>query len=647
MSSVSLLTGMEPEACHLGVRMRKGAVHAVVFLLAAEVAVAATEGGPISVPLPLFPANNWWSTDISSAPVDPNSANFITFINNGSVRTLHPDFGANAGVGYVYGFPYIVVDSNQTKKSVLFNPSANESDGVDHNTNTSFPFYPVPDEAITSVGWIEDGPPGNVDDRANSDRHMLMVDTTHNWLYELYSVFYDGANWTGASGAFFDMNSNNRRTEGWTSADAAGLAILPGLVRYDEVSGPNEIRHALRVTMRTTNGYVYPASHVAGNSAGALPMGARLRLKASKDISGFTPDVQKIFRAFKKYGLIVADNGTDMYVSGTYDTHWDNSVLNPQFAMLSANDFEVVKRGWRPARGDFGSDGNSDVVWRNNSTGGTAVWTMNGTTVTTGIPLASPDPSWKVAGVADFDGDGKPDILWRNSTTGDVGMWLMNGTSLVSATTIATVPNVWQIVGVGDVNNDNKADVFWWNGSTGDVVIWLMNGASPTGSLVATVPDLNWHIVGVGDFNGDGRTDVFWRNMATGENGIWLMNGTSIAVSTLTNTVADLNYQVVGVGDMNGDGRADVIWRRSGTGEIVFWLMNGAAPNGGMVGSVADANWRIDAVGDFDGDGQYDLLWHNASTGDVAMWLMNGLTIKSSGYVTTVGDLNWAVTAPK
>jgi len=154
--------------------------------------------------------------------------------------------------------------------------------------------------------------------------------------------------WHAGSGAFFDMNANGRRPDGWTSADAAGLAILPGLVRYDEVSSSNEIGHAFRVTVRATTGYVYPASHQAGSTPGALPMGARLRLKASHSLSGFTPDVQKIFRAMQRYGLIVADNGSDMYVSGTYDTRWNNNVLNPAFGALTAADFEVVTLGYRP-----------------------------------------------------------------------------------------------------------------------------------------------------------------------------------------------------------------------------------------------------------------------------------------------------------
>jgi len=276
---------------------RKLFVLVVAFVCLPAFAGPPVQGGPIPVALPLFPPNNWWNTDVSAAPLDPNSANFIAFINQpytNHVRPLHPDWGGDVGDGTLYGFPYIIVDGSQPKQTVTFD-FAGESDGV------GVPFYPIPAEAITQYGWIEEGPPGNVDDRSVSDRHMLIVDSTNNYLYELYNVFYDGTSWLAGSGAFWDMNTNNTRPDGWTSADAAGLQILPGLVRYDEVYGPNEITHALRFTVRSTNGYVYPASHNAGSTTGALPMGARLRLKSTKDLSTFPADVQKIFRAFKKY----------------------------------------------------------------------------------------------------------------------------------------------------------------------------------------------------------------------------------------------------------------------------------------------------------------------------------------------------------
>ena len=317
------------------------------------------EGGPLPQPVPEFPATNWWNLDISSAPVDPKSANYIAFINNGGTRHLHPDFGGDESPGSVniYGFPYVVVDGTGTsatpKVAVQFQYS-DESDGVNHSTGQSFAFYPVPTQAITQEHWVEGGAPGDVDQRNNADRHLLIVDRNSKYLYELYNVWYDGAQWQAGSGAFFDMNKNDRRPDGWTSADAAGLAIFPGLVRYDEVynaygTSVADIKHAFRVTVRSSNGYVYPGSHKAGSTSGALPMGARLRLKASKNISGFTPEMQKIFRAMKTYGLIVADNGSDMYISGTYDTNWDNNVLNPAFGALSASDFDVIQLGWNPA----------------------------------------------------------------------------------------------------------------------------------------------------------------------------------------------------------------------------------------------------------------------------------------------------------
>src|SRR5918996_2114707 len=313
-------------------------------------------GGALPQPLPLFPPDNWWNLDISNWPVATNSASYISFINNGGTRRLHPDFGGNAGSGFsIYGMPYATV-TNVTSgdlKAVQFQYS-DESDGVDHATNTSFPFYPIPAEAITQPYWIEGGDPGNVDLRSSQDRHLLIVDRDRNYLYELYNVFYNitQGKWFAGSGAFFDMNTNNRRPDTWTSADAAGLAILPGLVRYDEVFDPTltEIRHAFRVTVRATNGYVYPASHRAGSTAGALPMGARLRLKASVDVAQRTsdPNIQKIFRAMQKYGLIVADNGSDMYITGTYDTRWNNDLLNPAFSNLTASDFEVIQLGYNP-----------------------------------------------------------------------------------------------------------------------------------------------------------------------------------------------------------------------------------------------------------------------------------------------------------
>lgn len=316
-------------------------------------------GAALPAPLPLFPPDNWWNLDVSVAPVDTNSANYIAFINNGGTRRLHPDFGGEASPGSedIYGMPYAIVDGSQPKQAVTFD-YWDESDGVNAATGQGIPFYPIPTQAITQPHWIEGGAPGNVDQRSGSDRHLFVIDCTNRFLYELYNVWYDAslAQWHAGSGAFFDMKTNHRRPDTWTSADAAGLAIFPGLVRYDEAWNPSvgDIGHAFRVTVRATNGYVYPASHRAGGTSGALPMGARLRLKT--DVGGLDPalrtsdpNIRKIFRAMQKYGLLVADNGSDMYITGTFDTRWNNGILNPAFATLSASDFEVVQLGWNPA----------------------------------------------------------------------------------------------------------------------------------------------------------------------------------------------------------------------------------------------------------------------------------------------------------
>jgi hypothetical protein len=285
---------------------------------------------------PLFPADNWWNQDISGAPVDPASGAYINWI--GASDTLHPDFGPPP-----YGLPYITVGRNQPRVTIGLFKYASESDaGVPGEA----PGYPIPDEARTMPNYIEGALPGGGD---SGDRHMLIVDRDRWILYELYAAKWNAkANyWEAGGGAIFDLSSNARRPEGWTSSDAAGLAVLPGLVRYDEVFGAGDIRHAFRLTLRDCNGYVWPASHVAGRTPGAPPLGMRMRLKAHVDLSGFSAPTRKIFEAMKRYGLIFADNGEDMYITGTMDARWNNDDLNPAFRRLRASDFEVVQLGWR------------------------------------------------------------------------------------------------------------------------------------------------------------------------------------------------------------------------------------------------------------------------------------------------------------
>jgi len=318
-------------------------------------ALLAATGALVSAALPpaltgslngrlVFPASNWWNKDVSQAPLDPNSAAYINFIsgrtssNPTATRRVHPDFGPSP-----YGFPYVVVSGDQPLVRPTWTAYGDESDEGAPGRPLG---YPIPPEARATPDYIEGAVPGG---GLDGDRHLLIVDRDNWLLFETGATYWNAAlnRWEANCGAIFNLATNDRRPDTWTSTDAAGLAIFPGLIRYDEAYGTAEIQHAFRVTVRATNGYVWPASHRAGSTTGALPMGARLRLKASKNLSSYPADMQRIFRAMQRYGLIVADNGSDMYVSGTMDSHWDNNVLNPAFHSLTADDFEIVQLGWR------------------------------------------------------------------------------------------------------------------------------------------------------------------------------------------------------------------------------------------------------------------------------------------------------------
>jgi hypothetical protein len=274
--------------------------------------------------LQVFPPDNPWNQDISGLPAHPNSAALIASM--GEDTGLHPDFGT-VWEGAPIGIPYTVVDADTPMVEVFFE-YADESDAGP---------YPVPADAL-----VEGGP------NADGDLHVLLVDRTANKLYELFYAFRqsDGS-WTAGSGAIFDLSSNGLRPPFWTSADAAGLPIFPGLVRYDEVAGRGEITHALRFTVsRTRRAFIPPATHFASEDTNAdlPPMGLRVRLKADYDISGYSPNVQVILRALKKYGMFVADNGSDWYISGAPDSRWDDDELH-ELGQVTGSAFEAVYTG--------------------------------------------------------------------------------------------------------------------------------------------------------------------------------------------------------------------------------------------------------------------------------------------------------------
>ena len=267
----------------------------------------------------VFPADNPWNTDVSGQPVDPASATLIASCGN---RNLHPDFGS------VYGIPYVSVGSATSRRPVSFD-YADESDPGP---------YPLPPDAPIEGGASSTG-----------DRHVLVVDTVAWKLYELFDAhpLNGGASWHAGSGAVFDLGSNALRPLYWTSADAAGLPIFPGLVRYDEAVERGAIEHAVRFTCpRTRKGFIAPARHYASSdtSSALPPMGMRVRLKSSFDVSPYPAEVQVILRAMKKYGMILADNGSGWYVTGAPDPRWSDDRLGG-LKQVPSSAFEVVRMG--------------------------------------------------------------------------------------------------------------------------------------------------------------------------------------------------------------------------------------------------------------------------------------------------------------
>jgi len=272
----------------------------------------------------IFPADNIWNARVDDLPLDANSAAYVATIGSGAY--LHADFGSGdwpPGSGSPIGIPYVDVPSTQPEVAVTFD-YADESDPGP---------YPIPPAAPIEGGPDSDG-----------DRHVLVLERDSCVLYELYAAYPqpDGS-WHAGSGAIFDLNSHTLRPETWTSADAAGLPILPGLIRYDEVAA-GEIRHAVRVTApETQKAYVWPARHYASSLTGTQypPMGQRFRLRADFDVSGFSPEVQVILRALKTYGMILADNGASWFISGAPDERWDNDALH-ELHQAHGSDFEAV-----------------------------------------------------------------------------------------------------------------------------------------------------------------------------------------------------------------------------------------------------------------------------------------------------------------
>jgi hypothetical protein len=314
-----------------------------------------------------FPADSLWNRDTSNDPVDPNSTAIINFI--GVTIGMHADFGAGQYQGSTIGIPYLIVGSQQPPTAINFTAYGSESDPGPMPIPVSAPIEGYPN-------------PGT------GDRHVLVLDNSTCFLYELFGSVVSGNSWDASSAAVWDLLSNEQRPYTWTSADAAGLPIFPGLARYDEVAA-GKINHALRFTLQQSRAaMVPPASHWAANSSNALaaPMGMRMRLKANFDASTYSAANQVILNALKKYGMIMADNGSNMYLSGTPDDRWDNNDLHA-LGQVKTSDFEVIQMTPLHTQNNVPSGSSPQIT----------SFAASSTSVSAGTPVTL---SWQVSGAS-------------------------------------------------------------------------------------------------------------------------------------------------------------------------------------------------------------------------------------------------------
>jgi len=554
-----------------------------------------------------FPSNNAWNMDVSRLPIHPNSANLVASI--GNAVGLHPDFGT-FWQGAPIGIPYVVVAGSQQRVPVNFIWWPDESDPGP---------YPIPADAPIEGGPSSDG-----------DRHVLTIDRDNWKLYETYYTFpvNNGASWDAGSGAVWNFNSNKLRPLGWTSADAAGLPIFPGLVRRDEVVQMGEIRHALRFTAQITRtAYQYPATHQAGSTSNinAPPMGMRVRLKSSFNINSpnFSPNVRVILRAMQKYGMILADNGSNWYVTGTHDPLWNDDELSA-LSRIHGYDFEAVQAPGHllMPQSDFDGDGRSDVSVYRPSTGS---WYLQQSQ--DGIRAAQFGIASDKITPADFDGDGKTDIaVYRPST----GIWyVMNSSS--GTVSYANFGIAEDVPVPADYDGDGKADIAVFRPTNGT---WYRRN-SDDGSFAAVQFGTFGDKPTTGDFDGDGRSDVA---VFRPSNGAWYRINSSNG--SFTGQIFGLSDDIPVPADYDGDGQADVAVFRPSNGYWYIGNSSSMAVSYLQFGLSGD----IPAPADFDGDAKADLtvfrpssgIWYHSNSWDNSF---SAMQFGTDGDLPTQGPL--------
>ena len=507
--------------------------------------------GPIGG-CPMFPTDNIWNMPVDNLPVHARSDQWVNTI--GRNTGFHMDFGSGTWAGGPIGIPYNVIGAGVPKVSVSFYYPTESDPGP----------YPIPASPQIEFG---------------SDHHILIVDNSTCTLYELFDASFSGGTWHAGSGAIWNLNSNALRPDTWTSADAAGLPILPGLVRYDEILS-GQINHAIRFTASNTNGYIWPARHLTSDNPNAPqipPMGARFRLKASFNVSSYPPAMQVILNAMKTYGIILADNGSNWYVSGAPDARWDNDMLH-LLDNVSGDDFEAVDESGLMI--DYNSGGTGFIISGNTGVGSATLSYTDGTLKTAN---SQPDGSYSLSVSSNWSGTVTPTHPCYSFSPGSRNY--SNVTGNQAGQNYSPTFNNAPICAV-------TTGVF----RPGNGLLYLKNSNTTGFADVALNYGLGGDYPVVGDWDGNGTVTIgVYRNGY-----FYLRNSNTIGFAENIFPFGTPGDQPI-AGDWDGNGVDTVGIYRPSTGQFILRNSNSAGPDDAnfYLGNVGD----VGIAGDWDGNG--------------------------------------------
>ncbi len=547
---------------------------------------------------PVFPANNVWNARIDALPVHANSAAYVNSI--GATRTGHADFGAGLYNGAPIGIPYITVPGSQPKVGITFQYASESDPGP----------YPVPSNAPIEGGSGSTG-----------DRHVLVIDQTACVLYELYAAYPQlNGTWTAGSGAVFDLTANNLRPSTWTSADAAGLPIFPGLARYDEVAA-GAIKHALRFTApQTQKAFVWPARHQASSitDTNYPPMGVRFRLKASFNIATFSPQTQVVLRALQQFGMILADNGSAWYVSGAPDDRWDNNQLH-ELGQLQGTDFEAVDES------SLMLDPNSAAV---NGGASSGVLTLSRTALNFGYSGSLVTGTQTVA----LAFNGTSGVSWTaSSNQPNITVSPASGTGNAVLQITATAGSSGAVtVSAPAVSASGQVQVNVASATPGNPYGSFDTPANNTAGIAGSIPVTGWALDSI-----EVTSVGIWRepigNEATAPNGLAFIGDATFVDGARTDIPASfpnapLNY-------------------RAGWG---YMLLTNFLPNSGVAAGPGNGTYRLHAIAVNKSGGTFDLGTRTVTVDNAQASKPFG-TIDSPAQGATIGgnayvNFGWALT---